>query len=427
MKAPELYATAMLLALFTSPAAAQGAGTIEFGAFGQASYFDKSLRFDQAKGGPGVRLGIFALPSIEIEAEGAFVPVDGRPTDTPDKLHIYYMPLRARLLLNLRSGEHGAFLLGGGFVRNEYRHDIRFHDNGVTGLVGARLGLPGNTNIRLATYADYIPSPSNGVGYQLNWGIQVGLGFLLGGGGSGNGGEAHEKVTPVKGRPDSLAMAAQRDSLARIARQDSLRMQAARDSAAQAARVEQNRIRDSVSQAQQKAQAAQQALRDSVNNAARQDSIRTAALRDSLRLTQNRARIAALRDSLARVALRDSLRMLMTQRQARVTLRGVNFELGKAVLLPISRDILQDVARSLVSNPTVRVEVGGHTDSTGSRAVNERLSLARAESVKAFLIENGVNADQMEVKGYASTQPVASNKTKSGRAQNRRVELRRIE
>ncbi len=424
MRAPELYATAVLLALFTSPAAAQGAGTIEFGAFGQASYFDQSLRFEQAKGGPGVRLGIFALPSVEIEAEGAFVPLNGRPTGTANQLHIYYMPLRARLLLNLRSGEHGAFLLGGGFVRNEYRHDIRFHDNGVTGLIGARLGLPGRTNIRLATYADYIPSPTNGVGYQLNWGIQVGLGFLLGGG--GNGGEARE-ATPVKGRPDSLALAAQRDSLARAAQQDSLRMRAARDSAAQAARAEQARAQDSVRQAQQKIAAAQQALRDSVNNAAREDSIRTAALRDSLRLTQNRARQAALRDSLARVALRDSLRMLMTQRQARVTLRGVNFELGKAVLLPISRDILQDVARSLVSNPTVRVEVGGHTDSTGSRAVNERLSLARAESVKAFLIENGVNADQMEVKGYASTQPVASNKTKSGRAQNRRVELRRIE
>ena len=105
----------------------------------------------------------------------------------------------------------------------------------------------------------------------------------------------------------------------------------------------------------------------------------------------------------------------------------MNFELGKAVLLPVSRDILQEVARSLVANPQVRVEVAGHTDSTGSRALNERLSLARAESVKAFLIENGVAAENLEVKGYASTQPVATNKTKSGRAQNRRVELRRID
>jgi OOP family OmpA-OmpF porin len=117
----------------------------------------------------------------------------------------------------------------------------------------------------------------------------------------------------------------------------------------------------------------------------------------------------------------------MAQRQTRVTLRGVNFELGKAVLLPISRDILLEVARSLVTNPQVRVEVAGHTDSTGSVALNERLSLARAESVKAFLVENAVAAESMEVRGYASTQPVATNKTASGRAQNRRVELRRID
>ena len=224
-------------------------------------------------------------------------------------------------------------------------------------------------------------------------------------------------------RADSLALAARADSVARAAREEAMRAQAARDSAARAAQAQQAKLRDSV----RLADARQQALRDSLVTAARQDSVRTAALRESLRLTQNRARMAALRDSLARVALRDSLRLLMAQKQTRVTLRGVNFQLGKAVLLPISREILQDVARSLVANPTVRVEVAGHTDITGSRAVNERLSLARAESVKAFLIENGVAADQMEVRGYASTQPVATNKTKSGRAQNRRVELRRID
>ena len=161
--------------------------------------------------------------------------------------------------------------------------------------------------------------------------------------------------------------------------------------------------------------------------AAQEDSIRTAALRDSLRLSQNRARTASLRDSLERLALRDSLRLMMAQRQTRLTLRGVNFELGKAVLLPVSRDILTEVARSLVDNPQVRVEAAGHTDSTGSRAVNERLSLARAESVKVYLIENGVPAERMAVQGYASTQPVATNKTASGRAQNRRVELRRTD
>ena len=420
MKVPELRATALAMVMFAAPLAAQGLGTFELGAFGQVSYFDKSLGMTQARGGPGLRLGFFAVPKIELEAEGAFVPTDG-----PNDQHIYYIPLRARAVLNLPAGEHLALLLGGGYVRNEYRHDVHFHDDGVTGLVGARLGLPGPVTIHLATYVDYIPSPSNGAGNNLNWGIQVGLGFVSGM--SSTRGARPQQPARAAPRSDSLVMAARADSLARAARDDSLRIRAVRDSAARAARAQQDKLRDSVRLAEEKANAGQQAIRDSIAAATREDSIRTAALRDSLRLTQNRARMAALRDSLARVALRDSLRLLMAQRQTRVTLRGVNFELGKAVLLPVSRDILLDVARSLIANPVVRVEVAGHTDSTGSRRVNERLSLARAEAVKVFLIENGVAADRMEVHGYASTQPVASNKTAVGRAQNRRVELRRTD
>jgi outer membrane protein OmpA-like peptidoglycan-associated protein len=348
------------------------------------------------------------------------------PTEAPGGLDVSYIPLRARLLFNLPVGEHGAVLLGGGYVRNEFGRELDTQENGVTGLVGARLGLPGNTSIRLSTYIDYIPSPSIELypgatqepDYNVNWGIQAGLSFFFGGGRPSVA--QRREPTPVAPRPDTLAMQARRDSLARAARQDSLR-------AAQAARAEQQRLRDSVRIAEERANARQQALRDSVRLVTQQDSIRAAALRDSLRMTQNRARIASIRDSLERLALRDSLRLLMAERQTRVTLRGVNFELGKAVLLPISREILQEVARSLVTNPQVRVEVAGHTDSTGSVAVNERLSLARAESVKAFLVENGVAADRMEVRGYASTQPVATNRTASGRAQNRRVELRRID
>jgi outer membrane protein OmpA-like peptidoglycan-associated protein len=394
---------------------AQSVGTLEFGLLLQDSYFDRSLGLDQAKGGPGARVGFFVLPNIDVEAEAAFVPNDNRSG------HLYYIPLRARLVLNVPSGEHGALFLGGGYVRDEYRDDVRFHDNGAEAVVGARVGLPGTTTLRFASYLDYIPSPSNGAGDNLNWGLQAGLSWLFGG--RARNVTKAEQPAP-SARQDSLALAARRDSLARAAQADSLkRAQQTRDSLARAQQAQQQRVQDSVS----KIRAQQQALRDSLANAARQDSIRTAALQDSLRLTRNRARLAALRDSLARVALRDSLRYLMAQRQTRITLRGVNFELGKAVLLPISKDILQDVARSLVANPEVRVEVGGHTDSTGPRALNERLSLERAEAVKAYLVENGVAADRMEVRGYASTQPVASNKTASGRAQNRRVELKRID
>jgi OOP family OmpA-OmpF porin len=419
MKRSAIGGFAFFALVYAVPAWGQGTGTLEAGLFGQASYFDRSLHVDQAKGGLGALIGFFLTRSLELEGEGAFVP-----TQHGDSL-IHYIPLRARLLVNVPTSAHTALFFGGGYVHNEYRQDVRASDDGGTAVVGMRLGLRGLPSIRAATYLDYIPSPHNNVSNNVNWGIQVGLSWLFGRNAPKWEGEGGPTAQPSDSavRADSLA-AIQADSLRRAteaARADSARAQAARDSATAAAKA------DSLRAAQAELQRRQAALQDSLTTAARNDSLRTVALRDSLRLTRDRARMAALRDSLARVALRDSLRALAATKNTRVTLRGVNFEVNKAVLLPESRDILGDVAQSLVANPEVTVEVAGHTDNTGPRALNDSLSLARAESVKAFLIERGVDAGRMTVHGYAWDQPVASNKTASGRAQNRRVELRRTD
>src|SRR5215210_4456239 len=111
-----LCGIALLSLALTSPVLAQGTGTLEFGAFGQASYFDRSLRFQQGKGGAGAHLGFFLSRNFEIEAEGALVPTGG-----PEDTRVYYVPLRARLLLNFPASAHTAFLVGGGYVHNEYR------------------------------------------------------------------------------------------------------------------------------------------------------------------------------------------------------------------------------------------------------------------------------------------------------------------
>ncbi|MGI9042248.1 MAG: OmpA family protein [Gemmatimonadales bacterium] len=425
-----VYAAVFSLALVAAPASAQRLGTIDFGAFAQASYFDRTLGFEQGAGGGGVRLGFFVLPSLELEGEGTFVPTPG-----PNNVRVNYFPLRARATFNIRTGQHTALLLGAGYVHNEFRRDLDLSDDGVTGLVGVRLGLPGLPAIRLASYLDVIPSPANGDAENLNWGLQAGLSFLFGAGSSGGTDAAADEddaeqdadMREGEAMPDSAVAAARADSITRAAREDSLRARAAQDSVAAAARAEEQRLGDSVRVVEEQAAARQQTLRDSLQIARQQDSVRLAAMRDSLRLTRNSARMAALRDSISRVALRDSLRTLVTERQSRVTLRGVNFEINKAVLLPVSREILQDVAQSLVSNTDVRVEVQGHSDNTGPRQLNEELSLARAEAVKAFLVENGVTAERMEVRGYAWDEPAASNKTASGRAENRRVELRRTD
>ena len=74
-----------------------------------------------------------------------------------------------------------------------------------------------------------------------------------------------------------------------------------------------------------------------------------------------------------------------------------------------------------------QVEIGGHTDSLGSNAYNQKLSQRRAESVKTYLSERGVDANRMEVKGYGEAEPVAPNDTAEGRELNRRVELKILE
>ena len=106
-----------------------------------------------------------------------------------------------------------------------------------------------------------------------------------------------------------------------------------------------------------------------------------------------------------------------------LVLQGVNFETGKSVMLPESQEILDRVAQSLIDNPEVTVEVGGHTDNTGRRASNLRLSEARANAVRDYLISKGVDGSRMTAKGYGPDNPTAENTTPAGRLANRRVEL----
>jgi outer membrane protein OmpA-like peptidoglycan-associated protein len=112
---------------------------------------------------------------------------------------------------------------------------------------------------------------------------------------------------------------------------------------------------------------------------------------------------------------------------ASFTLVGVTFETSRAVLRSTSIPTLDEVAAKLLANPTVRVEISGHTDNTGNAAANQRLSQARAETVRAYFISKGIAAERLVAKGYGSTKPVATNGTIEGRAENRRVELTKID
>jgi outer membrane protein OmpA-like peptidoglycan-associated protein len=113
--------------------------------------------------------------------------------------------------------------------------------------------------------------------------------------------------------------------------------------------------------------------------------------------------------------------------RAPLILQGVSFETGRSALTTASYATLDEIAASLLAYPEVRVEISGHTDNTGSRTTNVRLSRERAQAVRAYLAQRGVPPSRMEVLGAGPDRPIATNATPEGRAQNRRVELRRID
>ncbi len=107
-----------------------------------------------------------------------------------------------------------------------------------------------------------------------------------------------------------------------------------------------------------------------------------------------------------------------------ITLKNIFFDLNKAELRAASMIELENVLELMNANPGMTVEVSGHTDNTGNRAYNERLSTGRAKAVASYLIAKGIDSKRVTAVGYAFDKPVASNDTEEGRQKNRRTEFK---
>jgi outer membrane protein OmpA-like peptidoglycan-associated protein len=110
-----------------------------------------------------------------------------------------------------------------------------------------------------------------------------------------------------------------------------------------------------------------------------------------------------------------------------VVLRPVNFKFDHADLTRPAQQTLDDVASQLAAHPELRVTIEGHTDWIGTEDYNLGLGQRRAESVRDYLVQHGVDASQLEVKSLGESQPVADNHTRAGRAMNRRAEFEAIQ
>jgi OOP family OmpA-OmpF porin len=103
--------------------------------------------------------------------------------------------------------------------------------------------------------------------------------------------------------------------------------------------------------------------------------------------------------------------------------KTILFDIGKSSIKAQSAEVLGDIITILKEYPTAKFTVEGHTDSVGSDNLNQRLSDARANSVKEYLVENGIDEFRLSSLGYGEAKPIDSNKTRAGRANNRRVEI----
>jgi outer membrane protein OmpA-like peptidoglycan-associated protein len=115
--------------------------------------------------------------------------------------------------------------------------------------------------------------------------------------------------------------------------------------------------------------------------------------------------------------------IIVLEKGKTVVLKGVNFEFNKATLTKESETVLEKAYNAMVANADVQIVITGHTDNVGDQKSNQVLSLKRAQAVKNWLVKKGITSNRMRTVGRGQNEPVSSNETDDGRAENRRIEF----
>lgn len=402
------YVAAIAL-LAVAPLAAQSKGTFEIGGFGRYTDYTNAYLTrgpDDNRIGGGGRIGYFVSNNLALELTGSLNPTDlrGNQANVPSTIGAISRPLRhtpfnAQLVYNAPVSGLFSLMLGAGPGYTKLTKGIDESYMGVSGLVGLRIKPASWLNLRLETLADYIPS---GFGDNSNTylGHQAGVSLLF-----GNGGCDHAKdmigITPMSatlqpngtqqftadatycGKPDAVVY-----RLSGPGKVDSLTglYTAAGEGTAQ---------------------------------------VMAYSKKGKLMSTANvTVRAPAPPPPAPVVAPTPPPPAPPVKPAYAFALQSVHFKFDRSDLTKGGMDTLNTVATTLKEHPEVNVDVVGHTDWISTNAYNMKLSQARAETVKKYLISQGVAADRIAVKWRGEEEPIADNKDAAGRAKNRRVEIK---
>jgi len=231
--------------------------------------------------------------------------------------------------------------------------------------------------------------------------------------------EDARRITIQKEADEAQQAAARRESEAHARAAEEARLRASAEADAAAAQSQKHEAEVAMASAREAQQSAEAARMEAVAEQQKLAGAKAAA--DS-------AREQAEQDAQhLRERLRDQLSLILTTRDTArgliVSMSDVLFDTNQATLKPGAREKLAKVSGILLAYPTLKMTVEGHTDSIGSDEYNMDLSRRRADSVRAYLIENGISPANIEAHGMGKDNPVASNDTAAGRQQNRRVEM----
>jgi outer membrane protein OmpA-like peptidoglycan-associated protein len=241
--------------------------------------------------------------------------------------------------------------------------------------------------------------------------------------------QAEQRAQAQQRETAALDRARAEEATRRLAEIERLQAEAAKVSAERDRALAEAARSAAEAQAQQARVLAAQADRDKAAAEAARLAAESARLAAEAQAQQ--ARDAAAQADRDKAALRDQLRQQLNQiLETRETARGlivnlsdVLFDTGSATLKPGAREKLARVAGLLLSQPGLKLQVEGHTDSVGEEAYNQRLSENRADSVRTYLVGQGIASTAVGTAGFGESQPVTTNDTPAGRQQNRRVEL----